>query len=286
MILLVFLMYALFASVFTVGKSTLQYVDPYFLTGLRMCLAGFLLLPFCRQFRITKKQLPLIVGLAFFNVFITNAFEFWALQYLQTAKASLIYSFSPLFAIVLSYFVFKERMNRWKWLGLAIGFAGFLPLAFQPGELGAFSLPELAITISSLTAVIGWLIMKRLLEQHNFSFITANVYSFFLGGIFCLISSYFLDNRTAIQEWRPFLYGLLYITIIHNVICYNIYAFSLSRFSVAFMTFAGFTNPLFTAVYGYFFLNERVNLAFFFSLFLVFLGILIYSRQESKKPYA
>ena len=41
---IVLLMYALFASVFTVGKHTLQSVDPFFLTGIRMLIAGLILL--------------------------------------------------------------------------------------------------------------------------------------------------------------------------------------------------------------------------------------------------
>ena len=283
MIFLVLLMYALFASVFTVGKYTLQFVDPYFLTGVRMLLAGLILLPFCKSYALKWKLVPLIIGLAFFNVFITNAFEFWALQYLQTAKASLIYSFAPLFAILLSYVLFKEKMSAIKWLGLGIGFAGFLPIALQPGDFGAFSRPEFAIMVSSLTSVIGWLIMKRLMFKHNYSFLTANTYSFLIAGVFSLIAAYFLDSPTPIREWKPFLMGLIYITVIHNVICYNIYCRGLTRFSVALMSFAGFSNPLFTAIYGYFFLDEKVNTAFFFSLFLVFIGIFIYSRAETKR---
>ena len=109
------------------------------------------------------------------------------------------------------------------------------------------------------------------------------MYSFFLGGLFSLIASLFLDSPAPVHSWKPFLFGLFYITVIHNVICYNIFACALNRFSVAFMTFAGFTNPLFTATYGYLFLNEKVGIPFFFSLFLVFLGIYIYSRQEAKQ---
>jgi len=41
---LVVLLYALFASVFTVSKTGLQYTQPLFLVGSRMVLAGVLLL--------------------------------------------------------------------------------------------------------------------------------------------------------------------------------------------------------------------------------------------------
>lgn len=282
--ILVILMYALFASTFTVGKYTLQFVDPYFLTGIRMLTAALILFPFCKRRDVRIQYLPLIFGLGVFNVFITNAFEFWALQYMHSAKASLIYSLSPFFAILLSYIFFKERMTKKKWLGLFIGLIGFLPLFLKPSELSSFSLPELAISISSFTAVVGWLMMKQLTEKYGYSFLTANMYSFVLGGMFSLTSSIFLDSWQPIplSDWRPFLLGMLYITLIHNVICYNIYAYSIKKYTVSFMTFAGFSHPLFTALWGRLFLAEKVPWSFFLSLCIIFLGIYIYSREEKR----
>ncbi|MFN0064927.1 MAG: DMT family transporter [Chlamydiales bacterium] len=286
-------MYALFASTFTVGKVTLQYVDPYFLTGVRMLLAGCILFSFQyirnrNALALQWKHLPSLFLLGFFNVFITNAFEFWGLQYMETAKTALIYSLSPFFAILLSYFLFKEKMRWKKWLGLFVGLIGFLPIYLQPSNeqtlFGRFSLPEIAVSISAFTCVIGWLIMKRLVRLYQFSFLTANTYSFFFGGIFSLITSFAIEDwhPLPLLKWQPFLFGLIYITIIHNVICYNIYAYSLRRFSLPFMTFAGFTGPLFTAAFGSIFLDERMNLLFYLSFVVIISGLLIYSRAELK----
>ena len=52
---LITLIYALFASTFTAGKYTLQYIDPYVLTGVRMFLAGIILLTY--QFVFTRSKL-------------------------------------------------------------------------------------------------------------------------------------------------------------------------------------------------------------------------------------
>lgn len=291
---LVLLMYALFASTFTVGKLTLQSVDPFFLTAIRMFLAGVLLLGFQLTFQRKKlalplKLIPLILILGIFNVFITNAFEYWGLQFMDTAKTSLIYSFSPFIAILFSYIFLSEKMNLKKWIGLAIGMIGFAIVLFEPGQANkgltkTLSMGEIAVTISSFTSVIGWLIMKRLMTHYNYSFLSANTYSFFIASFLSLISSYFLETwkPTPVSSFTPFLLGMVYIAIIHNTICYNIYGWSLKRFSVSFMTFAGFSTPLFTALFGWLFLKESISPYFFLSLALIILGISIYSHAEMK----
>ena len=291
---LVFLMYALFASVFTVGKPTLEYTQPFFLTGIRMILAGAILLLYLRikspsKLYIKKEHIPLLILIGLFNVFITNAFEFWGLQYMSSAKTCLIYSLSPFVAIVFSYFFLREKMNIRKWTGLIIGIAGFIPIFLTRSSeeaklesFAVFSLAEIAVTISAFTAVLGWIFMKKLTKEHNYSIITANAISFFIGGIMSLITS------SIFESWHPipvtnmsyFLYGLLYIAIIHNVLCYNFYAFSLKKFTVTFMTFAGISNPIFTAIFGFLFLHEKVRWPFFLSLAIVSLGLFIFSVSE------
>lgn len=295
---IVILMYALFASVFTVGKVTLQYVDPFFLTGIRMSLAGGLLLIYLgfkspTQIYISKKHIPHLLLLSFFNVFITNSFEFWGLQYMETAKTSLIYSLSPFIAIILSYIFLSEKMSGRKWIGLFIGILGFLPIFLTSSKAEAefkniafFSFPEIAVAISSFTAVIGWISMKSLMKE-NYPFVTANAFSFLIGGIFSLTTSAFFETWDPIPatDWTPVIWGTLYIAVAHNVIGYNLYAYSLNHFSVAFMTFAGFSNPLFTAAYGWLFLDEAVGLPFFLSLGLIIFGIYLYSRDELQRHH-
>lgn len=211
---------------------------------------------------------------------------------METAKTSLIYSLSPFIAIILSYVFLSEKMTVKKWIGLFIGIAGFLPIFLaspkSEGEIKNllfFSLPEIAVSISAFTAVVGWIFMKRLMKE-NYSFITANAFSFIIGGLFSLITSAFFERWEPIPatEWNPLIWGTLYIAIAHNVIGYNLYAYSLIRFSIAFMTFAGFSNPLFTAAYGWLFLGEKVGISFFLSLGLIILGIYIYSQEELRRP--
>ena len=129
----VVLLYALFASVFTASKQALEYAPPFFLVGARMLLAAVFMLGFCYFFkkqsiRIRPGSIKKLLGLALFNIYLTNVFEFWGLQYLTSFKTCFIYSLSPFLSALLSYFIFSETMTSKKWTGLIVGFLGFIPI--------------------------------------------------------------------------------------------------------------------------------------------------------------
>jgi drug/metabolite transporter (DMT)-like permease len=293
-------MYALFASVFTVGKVALDVSGPFFLTGVRMLAAGIVLLAYVRirhpeEFRIPFRLWPLLFWVGLFNVFITNAFEFWGLQYMLSSKTCLIYSLSPFAAVFLSYLFLGETMSPFKWLGMAIGVAGFIPLFAGPWineGVEATSVlenwAEIALTISAITAVIGWIFVKKLTVGEKYSGVMVNAVSFVIGAVLCFIVSGFTEawDPFPVTEWNTFWLSVAYIAVIHNIICYNIYALSLKKFTVTFMAFAGLSNPLFTAIYGWYFLNEPLTLPFFVALGGAGIGLGLFYREERKSMWA
>jgi len=195
---LVVLMYALWSSVFSLGKMALAYSPPIFLTGFRMFLAGvlislYLVIAKRSAFKLTVKQYLSIGVLAFFSIYLTNILEFWGLQHLTAAKTCFLYSLSPFFAAFFSYIHFKEKMNGRKWLGLLIGFIGFFPvLLTQTGSedlFNAFSFlswPTLAIMGAALFSVYGWVLLRVVVKDSQVSPLVANAGSMMLGGIFAL----------------------------------------------------------------------------------------------------
>jgi drug/metabolite transporter (DMT)-like permease len=137
-IFLVTMMYAMWSSMFSLGKMALAHSTPLFLTSARMLLAGVVLLAFARwqgKIKLSLKQVVSLSVLAFFSIYLTNALEFWSLQHLTAAKTCFIYSLSPFFAALFSYLHFGEKMSARKWVGMLVGFIGFIPvLAMQKGS--------------------------------------------------------------------------------------------------------------------------------------------------------
>jgi len=272
---IVILMYALWSSVFSLGKMTLQYCPPLFLTGSRMLLAGLLLLAFLAlfkrsSFRMNKAQVLSIALLSFFSIYLTNALEFWGLQYLTAAKTCFIYSLSPFFAALFSYLHFNEKMNGRKWLGMGIGFLGFIPvLLTQTGSeelLNAFSFfswPTLAIMGAALCSVYGWVVLRLVVKDQSISPLMANGASMFFGGLLAFGHSFLIENWSPLpilpENFSPFLQGTLLMTLISNIICYNLYGMMLKRFTATFLSFMGLLSPLFASLNGLIFLKEPIS---------------------------
>lgn len=297
---LVILVYALFASVFTTAKTALEYSSPLFLVGSRMLFAGVLLLGYQyikdkKALHIRKGDLPRIALLALFAIYLTNMFEFWGLKYLTSFKTCFIYSLSPFLSAALSYFALGERMTLKKWAGLLIGFLGFFPILIAQtesemsgGEFWIFSWAELSVVLAATCSVYGWILLKQVVADDGYSPIVANGLSMLIGGGAALLHSIFTENWDPIPvtNFAPFLASALLLILISNILAYNLYGYLLKRFSATFMSFAGFTTPLFTAFFGWLFLGEEVSLSFFISFTVVLSGLLVFYQDEIVREFS
>lgn len=296
---LVILLYALFASVFTIAKTALNFTEPFFLVGSRMVFAGFLLLLYLflfniKEFKFEKVNWWRVLRLAAFNIYLTNVFEFWGLKYLTSSKTCFIYSLSPFISALLSYFVFSEKLNIKKVFGLIVGFLGFFPILLNEtnseeltGHLLFLSWAEVAVIIAALCSVYGWILLRQLVKEDGFSPMMANGLSMFLGGLMALGHSAIYENwdPLPVVEYIPFLECAMLLILISNFIAYNLYGHLLKRYTATFMSFAGFLTPLFSGLFGWIFLDEILGWPFFSSAIIVFVGLILFYQEELKSEY-
>jgi len=307
---LVILLYLLFASTFTLGKAALSYVPPFLFIGMRMIFGGSLLIAYYRfiaghKVAIRIADYSLFLRIIVFHIFCAYTLEFWALEYVASAKACLLYNLSPFITALFSYFLFAEKLSYRQLCGLVVGFLGFIPilLAQTPLEslswhVGFISCYELALIGSVVSSAYGWMIMKDLINK-GYSFIMINGIGMVGGGILAFILSLYKEglpmmkdvavtNETLVIYYGTFgerlimlgAYSLALI-IIANIICYNLYGYLLSRYSATFLSFAGFMTPLFAALLGWLFLGEQVTWHFFATISLVIMGLYLF---HEKKP--
>jgi len=307
--ILVFMLYLLFASTFTIGKAALAYVSPFLFTGIRMVLAGSMLLSYAyfssrKKNIFSRRDLLLFAQIIVFHIFCSYTLEFWALGYVTSAKACLLYNLSPFITALFSFFLFAEQLRFRQISGLIVGFLGFIPIliAQTPLEqitwhIGFLSWPEIALIFSVTSSAYGWMIMKKLVAR-GYSFIFINGIGMAGGGVLALGLSCIIEGFPALKQapvvipWLADSYGVFIenlamlgmytftIILIANIIGYNLYAHLLSKYSATFLSFAGFVTPLFAALLGWIFLGEIVTWHFFATIVFVICGLCLFHEKQ------
>ncbi len=292
----VFALYALFASVFTVAKGAVAHASPFFIVGVRMSLAGILMLgySFLRErnsLRLNREAIGRIFLLGFFNIYLTNVLELWGLQYLSSFKTCFLYSLSPFLSALISYLILGESLQTRKWLGLLVGFTGFIPILAEQGSMEELSgivfgcsMAQIAVLLAVISSVLGWIFLHQLVQNSKCPPTVANGYSMLIGGILATIQSIVCEpwNPFPVTDYPIFFKSTAFLLIVSNIVCYNLYGYLLRRFSPTFMSFAGLSTTLFSAFFGWLFFNEVISLSFFVSLAVVGTGLTIFYLEEIK----
>jgi len=294
---LVLFLYALSAASFTIAKAALAYAQPIFFVGIRMFIAGVMLLGYYvfqrGSFLIPRKDWGRFALIILVHIYLAFVLDLVALNYMTSFKGAFIYNLSPFVAALFSYFYFDERMTYKKWLGLGIGFLGFVPEFVAPapseyvaGGIGFISWPELMMIGSVVSAVIGWTVVRSLVKD-DYSPFFINGIGMVGGGVLALVTSPLLEtwDVTLVTDWKAFIYLLLLIIFFANIIFYNLYGFLLKTYTATFLSFAGFLTPLFAALFGWFFLHESIAWHFFFSVIVVAIGLTIFYFEELRQGY-
>lgn len=293
---LVFFLYFLYATIFVIGKFAITISQPIFLTGARMTSAGIVSYIIHHrwyktpQFRLLKKKdWFVLIMLAFFNVYMTNAWEFWSLQYMSAGKTSFIYNCSPFFVLLLSSAFFAEAITWKKFLGMMIGFLALIPMLLGDCEvldtsrhLGPLSVADLVMLGAAFATSLGWVLMKHFINKRVLTAYFLNGVSLFIGGLMCFVHSFLFETRPFIMtdNITQFLWYMTIMMLIQNVGAYNLQTELMHYYSATLITLFSFIMPLFTVVLGWIFLNEPITPMFFICSAGVAVGLLIFYVDE------
>jgi drug/metabolite transporter (DMT)-like permease len=262
-----------------------------------MTIAGLLLLSYAKLTNKTKKFKPqhfkLLALLTISQIYLTNVCEIWGLQFMESSKACLLFSLTPFIAALVAFFVLRETLTSKKWLGMLVGFVGLFPILFtqtqsefSSGNFLIFSYAELIVLIGVISSVFGWIMLKKVLKDFDYSPIFANGISMTAGGSLALLHSFLAGENWApipVNNFSKFLMYSIIMGLISNVFCYNLYGTLLKRFTATFMAFAGLVTPLFASLFGFLFLQEKITWHFFASMALFSIGLVIFHQQEIKQ---
>lgn len=258
-----------------------------FLAGFALTLFSYIKNPQKFLNLLNRKLLGSFCLLGFVAIYISNIFEIWGIDKMSSGKACFIFSTAPFISAALSYYLLKETLSRKKIIGMSIGMLGLIPLQMNTvgdeGDLGSLFVGIISLVIATTSACYGWILLQKVLKEHDISPLDVNGPSMLLGGIFALVHSYFFEGGWSyfpVYDLNTFLINTLAMIIISNFICYNLYGYLLKKYSATFMSLAGLITPIFAALYGGLFLEEQLSWNYFISFILFVLGLVTFHTEE------
>jgi len=292
---LIIILYFILALTFVFAKNAVLICSPVFFIGVRMTIAGFLLL--LPEIIRNKKLLPccvkrsdvfLFVLVTFFHIYIPFLGEFWALQYVDALKVNFLFALTPFFAIILESIFYQKIPSLQKIIGTLIGFVALFLILHIHGnhETWSFSqffsltFPEFILLTVVMSGTLAWFYIKKLTAK-DFSIATINGLSMFVGGILSLITAFLFEN-IVIKNQLEFFKQLALLILFSNIIFYNLYGKLLQYYSISFLTVCGFLVPFFGMVIESILRQQLPNSWYYGAFFALVIGLLLVAREEKQ----
>jgi len=264
-----------------------QNFGPFTGAGLRYSVALIFLIPLAfRQnrnfFKEGLKKIPLMAALGLTGIFGYNFFFFKGLKSIPASRGALLVSLNPLFVMLLSALVYKEKITKLKLLGVLVSLTG-LVIVVSRGQIGSifssFQVGDLFILGCPVTWAIYTIIARPAL-QHTTP-LQATTWASLTGLSFLLLFS--LSEPAMPKITLEIGASLLYLGLIGTVVGFVWYYDGIQKIGAT--RTAIFTNlvPVFAILLSVLLLHEEVIWFTWLGGILVLSGVWITNSQQIKK---
>ena len=279
------------ASNLVVARGGVEFVPPISLAFWRWTVVFFILLPFTyltlkKNFNVIKKEYRKLFFLGATGCGICGAFPFLAGQTTTVINMGIIYTSSPVFIILISYFFFHEKINLNKIIGLIACLVGVFVIIIK-GNLDL--LINLKFTIGDLwmlAAAIGWALYSIYLFYWKSKlkiFDRFAMISFF--GALSLLPFYICEELFYKQTIfaQEFYLWVIFAAISPGIIAFTLYTLAQKKLGASLTGFTLYVFTVYGAIYGYFLFNEKLENYHIVGTILVFFGVYLAKKNNVRK---
>ena len=256
---------------------TAQYDSNVFTIGFLRFFFGLLIIfPYLVKNRFTTyktKNLKFYIVRGLFNIPVM-ILGFGALVYIPFEQFKAMNFLSPIIVVLLSFFIFREKIFKYRILALVIGFLGTV-IIIRPGYV-EFNIGTIMVLVSLL--FWSFIIILSKYVSKNDSPITMVSYQYTLMTFFALpLAIYFWETPSLSSILYVFI-GAISGTILH--LCLGL-AYKYADLSVTQPIW--FSGLIFGSAFGYFLFKEIPDLWTWIGGIIVFSSVLIITYNERSK---
>ncbi len=264
-------------------KIAVQDIGPFQLVGLRILfgLLGLLAVVAYRRpdWPRDRKALKAMLVLGLTNTALPFVLISWAEQYIDSAVASILNSSVPLFTMLIAHLALSDdRMNRQRVLGLGLGFAGVVVLAWRDVQAGLQLnlLAQGAMLLAVLFYAGSSVYARRTTQgvaptyQALVPLVSANLFIWTLTPVLEGPLPWALQTSTWV--------AVAWLGLIGSCLAYLFYFYLIHSIGPTRATMVTYTFPVVGVVLGVVFLGEALNTELVLGAALVLTSLLVVNR--------
>lgn len=257
------LLSAIWGASFLFMRMGAEEFGPFPTAGVRVALAALILFPamvHSGEWPALKKHWKRVLLAGVINSAIPFALFAWAVMHITTGLTSILNATVPLFGALVAWIWLGERIQRLRWIGLAVGFVGVALLAWRaPGGAGARHGDAAYAIAACLCASMCYAIAANYAKRYMLDVPPlASATGSLIGASLCLCIPTILnwpDRMPSARAWG----AVAAIAVLCTGIAYILYFRLIAHAGPSQAVAVTFLAPAFAVLYGSLFLREAVT---------------------------
>ena len=290
-VVLAFSLLVLFwGSAFSIVKIGLDYSPPVLFAGLRSVLGGLAMVLAALWWGGSpnlRRDWPVFLLLALFNVVLFIGLQTYAILYLPSGSAAVLVYLQPILVGLLAWLILGETLTAAKFFGLLLGFSGIAAVSAGSisGAENAISLTGVALGAgSAFFWALGTVYFKK--YEARVSTLWAVAVPFLVGGVILTALGLLVESWGEVSWEGVFVASLLYSGLVGISLAWMIW-FALVRAGEASRVASYiFAVPLTAVLIGVVFLEESLGYTLLIGAACVVCGIYLVNREPRRAKRA
>ena len=235
--------------------------------------------------KVEKRDLLKMALCSVFGVVINQILFFEGLNRTTPISASIISTVTPIFILIFSHFILKEKITGVKVFGIMLGAAGALMVILSAGA-GDFRLNTLLGNFMLFTSAASWslylVLVKPLMEKYDS--LTVMKWIFFFGFIIIFPFSFSIIASSSFAQ-IPFdiWMSVLFVVFITTSFAYYLINYSLKNVSPNVNGIYIYLQPLIASLVAIIFGKDKLMVIDLIAAVLIMAGVYFVTRQPKLK---
>jgi drug/metabolite transporter (DMT)-like permease len=235
--------------------------------------------------KIEKKDFRILLLGGLFGVAFNQLLFLKGLNYTSSIDSSIITTLTPIFVLIIAYYIIKEKITLLKIFGIIIGAFGAALIILHCGAISFKSEHFLGNSMQLINIIfyaIFLVIMRPMMQKYHP--LTVMKWIFLFGSFIIYpvgIHEFLLIKWTAIPV-KIFI-AMAYVTVAATFIAYLLNVYGLKYISTTTVSVYVYSQPVITSIIAIIFNHDTLSLLKIIAMLLVFCGVYLVSMPENMK---